>query len=92
MKYTIPVLPWPKEVKVSSQLAPEEQEKPIEQVEIPQKKSAIEKGAAFHEKSAKNNKPKVAKKRYSDKMKEKFGKPIRRGDKIQNMKAKKRKK
>jgi ATP-dependent RNA helicase RhlE len=92
MKYEIPAMSWPKGVEISTQLAPEEQEKPSEQVEVPQKKSAKPIGAAHHEKSAKNSKPKVAKKSYTTKMKEKFGKPIRRGDKIQNMKAKKRKK
>lgn len=92
MKYTIPAKQWPKEVEVATQLAPEEQEKPLELVEAPLKKSTAPKGASHHKKSAKNSKPKVFKKTYSDKMKEKFGKPIRRGDKIQNMKAKKRKK
>ena len=86
MKYTIPATKWPKEVALSTQLAPEEQDKPIEPVEAPQKKSTVPVGAAYHEKSVKNSKPKVKKKTYSDKMKEKFGKPIRKGDKIQNRK------
>ena len=92
MNYTIPVTQWPSEVAVATQLPPEEQDKVIEPVETPHKKSTVQVGPAYHEKSAKNSKPKVAKKSYTDKMKEKFGKPIRKGDKIQNRKAKKRKK
>jgi len=92
MKYTIPVTQWPDEVALSTQLAPEEKDKELEPVEVPQKKSDVPKGASHHKKSTKNSKPKVAKKSYTVKMKEKFKKPIRKGDKIQNLKAKKRKK
>jgi len=92
MNYTIPLNEWPDEVQVSTQLAPEEKEKVLEPVEQNHKKSAIEVGASYHEKSAKNSKEKTKKKSYTQKVKEKFGKPIRRGDKIQNMKKKNRKK
>ncbi|MES2798512.1 MAG: DEAD/DEAH box helicase [Bacteroidota bacterium] len=90
MKYTIPSRELPKEVKISSQLAPEEEEKPLEIVESPHKHTTIEAGASFHKKSAKNSKAKVVKKTYQQKIKEKFKKPIKRGDKIQNMKAKRK--
>ncbi|MES2628306.1 MAG: DEAD/DEAH box helicase [Bacteroidota bacterium] len=89
MNYAIPESAFPEEVAVSSQLTPEEKGKPVNFNEPTIKKSAIEGGGAFHEKSAKNSKEKVAKKSYSQKMKEKFGKPLRKGDKIQNMKGKK---
>ena len=88
MNYTIPLNAWPSEVKISSELTPEEKDKPIEPVEKVHKKTASEAGPSHHPKSAKNSKPEVKKKSYSEKMKEKFKKPIRRGDKIQNMKKK----
>ena len=92
MNYSIPLTKIPAAVEISHQLTPEEKEKPFEPVEIVHKKSTIEVGAATHEKSAKNSKEKTTKKTYSQKMKEKFKKPIRRGDKIQNMKKKNKKK
>jgi len=92
MNYTIPLNEWPDGVQVSSQLAPEEKEKVLEPVEQNHKKSTIEVGTSHHKKSAKNSKEKTVKKSYTQKVKEKYGKPIRRGDKIQNMKKKNRKK
>ena len=89
MNYTIPVNEWPEEVTVSTQLTPEEKNKPLDQEEQYHKKSSIEAGAAFHEKSAKNSKVKPKIKSYRANLKEKYKKPIRRGDKIQNMKKKK---
>lgn len=92
MNYSIPLVELPAAVEISHQLTPEEKDKPFEPVEIIQKKSTQEVGAAMHEKSAKNNKEKISKKSYAQKMKEKFKKPIRRGDKIQNMKKKNKRK
>lgn len=92
MNYKIPLNEWPAEVKISTELTPEEKEKPREPIEKDRKKLAIKSGGSFHEKSAKNNKEKVKRKSYAEKIKEKYKKPIRRGDKIQNMKKKNKKK
>lgn len=90
MNYVIPQNEIPEEVEVSSQLTPEEKDKPIEEIEPSTKSSMPEGGASFHEKSAKNSKEKTKKKSYKQTLKERYKKPIRRGDKIQNMKKKKR--
>ncbi|MCR9066590.1 MAG: DEAD/DEAH box helicase [Cytophagales bacterium] len=92
MNYAIPLNEWPDEVEKTGQLTPEEKESPADQEEIPLRKPSIESGGAFHEKSAKNSKEKVERVAYEKVLKERFKKPIRRGDKIQNMKKKKRKK
>ena len=90
MNYSIPFNEFPEEVKVASQLTPEEKNKPVEEEEVHIKKSDDEVGASFHEKLAKNSKELVERKSYQTKMKEKFKKPIRRGDKIQNKKKKRK--
>jgi len=90
MNYRIPFNEIPIDVEVTSQLTPEEQIKPLVPQELPDKDSAFEVGASFHEKSAKNSKEKVEKKSYQKILKERFKKPIRRGDKIQNRKKKKK--
>ena len=92
MNYTIPLNEFPKEVEVASQLTPEEQTKPLDTIEISNKTPAIKVGASFHQKSAKNSKGKTEKKSYQKKLKEKYKKPIRLGDKIQNRKKKNKKK
>ena len=91
MNYTIPLHELPQEVEVSKQLTPEEKDKPIELDEISHKKPKIESGASTHKKLAKNNREKTKKKPYSKVLKERFKKPIRRGDKIQNLKKKNKK-
>ncbi len=91
MKYTIPFNEFPKEVEVSSQLTHEEKDKPVEQPEHSDKDSRIDIGASFHKKSAKNSKIKVEKKSYAKTLKQKYKKPIRRGDKTLNMKKKNKK-
>ena len=91
MNYTIPLHELPQEVEVSKQLTPEEKDKPIELDEISHKKSKVESGASIHKKLAKNNREKTKKKPYSKVLKERFKKPIRRGDKIQNLKKKNKK-
>ena len=91
MNYKIPLNAFPVKVKVTSQLTPEEKDKPVEIEEVQHKKTTIATGASFHEKSAKNRKAKVERKSYQTKMKEKFKKPLKRGDKIQNKNKKKRK-
>ncbi|WP_163711456.1 DEAD/DEAH box helicase [Mangrovibacterium lignilyticum] len=90
MNYSIPFNELPEEVQVSNQLTPEEKDKPIDPDEMYHKKPVTEAGASFHEKSAKNSKEKVERKSYQTLLKERYKKPIRRGDKIQNMKKKKK--
>ena len=93
MDYTIPLNEWPEGVKRSSQLTPEEKHKPINPDELYDQKPVLKTGgAAVHEKSAKNNRERVAKKSYNESVKERYKKPIRRGDKIQNLKKKRKKK
>ena len=88
MNYTIPLIKWPEEVEMSGQLTPEEKDKPTVQEEISHKISTRDTGTAFHEKSAKNSKEKVERVSYEKIIKDRFKKPLRRGDKIQNMKKK----
>lgn len=90
MNYAIPFNEFPKNVKLSTQLTPEEKTKPVVLEELSYKKSATTVGASFHEKSAKNSKENAVRKSYHSKLKEKYKKPLRRGDKIQNMKKKRK--
>ena len=93
MKYSIPLKEWPEEVKMSSQLTPEEKNKPIDPDELYDQKPVVKTGgASVHEKSAKNSRERVEKKSYNESVKERYKKPIRRGDKIQNLKKKRKKK
>jgi ATP-dependent RNA helicase RhlE len=88
MHYTIPFNELPSLVEIANQLTPEEKTKPIDQDELHEQKTIVKKGASFHKKAAKNAKVKVEKKSYKQQLKEKYKKPIRRGDKIQNKKKK----
>lgn len=92
MKYTIPLNEFPEEVEKSTQLTPEEK-KPLDappEFYDENPGPAIEYGASFHKKSAKNSKEKVKRESYHKKLKAKYKKPLRRGDKIQNRKKKKK--
>ncbi len=92
MNYQIPEIPFPEHVEVNYRKTKEERPKVFEEHPSKHKnQDVIEGGGAFHEKSAKNSKEKVAKKSYTQKMKEKYKKPLRKGDKIQNLKKKNRK-
>lgn len=91
MNYKIPLKEFPEQVEISFMLSPEES-KPIDPEEFDDRDSYIKEGSAFHKKSAKNSKEKVERKSYVRKLKERYKKPIRRGDKIQNMKKKRKKK
>lgn len=91
MQYDIPLMPFPGEVKVTAQLTPEEKPKPLVPEEPSARDTANAVGASFHDKSAKNSKVKAEKKSYKTILKERYKKPLRRGDKIQNMKKKKKK-
>jgi ATP-dependent RNA helicase RhlE len=92
MNYTIPFIKFPEEVEVNPQLTPEEKTKRIGVDEEPEDNSSYLESEAFHEKSAKNSKEKVERVSYEKVIKERFKKPIRRGDKIQNLKKKNKKK
>jgi len=92
MNYTIPFNEFPEEVAVTLQLTPEEKTKPVDQPEPSHKNLTIETGASFHEKSAKNSKENAKVKTYHRELKEKYKKPLRRGDKIQNVKKKNKRK
>lgn len=89
MNYAIPLLEIPAEVEISSELTPEES-KPSHPIEFIDEQIPHEGGGSFHEKSAKNSKVNSKKKSYRKKLKERYKKPIRRGDKIQNRKKKKK--
>lgn len=88
MNYEIPLNDFPEEVEISLQLTPEEKGKPVEEIEEPVVIKTS--GAAFHEKLPKNNREKPKEKKYYRELKEKYKKPKTRGDKIQNMKKKKK--
>jgi len=91
MRYKIPLTEFPEEVEISSRLTPEEKDKPIEEGETRHKHTIDEVGPSFHEKSAKNQKENAKVKSYHRKLKEKYKKPQKRGDKIQNKKSRKKK-
>ncbi|MFN8260860.1 MAG: DEAD/DEAH box helicase [Chitinophagales bacterium] len=80
MKLKIPMEKLPEDVQVSKELIEEELPVIKQKVIVVKAPKVEEKGAAFHEKSAKNSK--VNKKiRHSEKMKMKYGKPKTRGQK-----------
>lgn len=92
MNYTIPVVELPTELEISRQLTPEEKDKPIDFDAQQLHKNDSEPRPSTQEKSAKNKKEKTKKVPYKTVLKQRFKKPIRRGDKIQNMKKKNKKK
>jgi len=77
MKYEVPVEPLPVNLTISEELTEDEKPKVFMKV-IPVKvPKPEERGAAFHEKSAKNKKVNVIV-RNKDRMMKKYGKPIKR--------------
>jgi len=92
MNYNIPFIELPDEIEITTQLTPEEKKPvdPYELNELNDKNSATKVGAAFHKKSAKNSRVKTEKISYQKMLKKKYKKPLRRGDKIQNRKKKKK--
>jgi ATP-dependent RNA helicase RhlE len=92
MNYEIPFQEFPEEVEKSTQLTPEERDKPKDPDADYDRKSTSEGGASFHEKLAKNNREKVERKSYQTILKERYKKPLRRGDKILNTTKKNKKK
>ena len=91
MNYTIPFVEFPENVPINPQKTPEEKNKPTNQKEITHKFNVVEKGDAFHEKSTKNSKEPQSEKAYRRRLKEKYKKPQKRGDKIQNQRSKRKK-
>ena len=85
MQYDIPVLDKPEEVNYTTELIPEEQNKPKELTAGGGMRSLTDGGGAFHKKSAKNSKENLGS-RYKREIKTKFKKPLTRGDKNQNKK------
>lgn len=79
MKYEVPVLPLPDDLEISDVLTEEEKPK-VQMKTIQIRVPKVERGAAFHEKSAKNQKRNI-KVSHKDKMHEKYGKPKTRGAK-----------
>jgi ATP-dependent RNA helicase RhlE len=92
MNYSIPSNDFPEEVEITRQLTPEEKEKPVEIAMQSENRSGNKTGEAFHEKSTKNSKEVIYTKSYNDRIKKLHKKPVRRGDKIQNLKKKRKKK
>lgn len=90
MDYQIPLLELPEDVEISIQLTPEERENPKHKDHNRHIKLE-DGGGAFHEKSAKNSKINQGGK-YRRELAAKYKKPQRRGDKIQNLRKKKKKK
>jgi ATP-dependent RNA helicase RhlE len=81
MNYKIPTVPLPEALEISDVLTADEVQKmKAKNIEVRQPKPA-DRGASFHEKSAKNSKAPVKKERHSTKMMKKYGKPKTRGQK-----------
>jgi ATP-dependent RNA helicase RhlE len=80
MKYKIPLEPLPQSLSISDVLLEDEKPKIFMKTDIIKLPKREEGGGAFHEKSLKNSKVnrKVS---HKDKMKEKYGKPKKRGKK-----------
>jgi len=81
MNYKIPAVPLPEALELSDVLTADEMQKTkVKNIEVRQP-DTTERGASFHEKSAKNSKPPVKKERYSTIMMKKYGKPKKRAPK-----------
>ena len=91
MNYEIPEIDFPAEVEISSELTDEEKPKEDNPYKELKQQTEMAKGLSFHKKKDKNNIELLQEKSQFKKKKRKFKKPIRRGDKIQNLKKKKRK-
>ena len=91
MDYEIPQLTLPENLVFSQELIPEERKKTSGESNYNRNESKKLSGPAFHEKKDKNKKVNLGGKwkRFGSK---KYKKPQKRGDKIQNMASKKRKK
>lgn len=89
MSLKIPVIDFPDEVQVSKELIPEERPQILDLKNPNRNFSKVERGPAFHEKSEKNKKTNQGGS-YRRILAKKYKKPQKRGDKIQNMRSKKK--
>jgi len=81
MNYKIPTVPLPDGLEISDVLTADEMPKTkLKNIED-RPPEAVDRGASFHEKSARNSKAPVKKERHSKKMMKKYGKPKKRGHK-----------
>ncbi len=80
MKYKIPMQALPENLVISSVLTEEEKPKVFMRETLTKMPKKVEGGAAFHEKSAKNQKTNVVVRR-KEKMQKKYGKPIKKSRK-----------
>lgn len=80
MKYKVAVVPLPGHLTVSDELTEDEKPKIFMKTDAIKPKKQEEKGASFHEKSAKNSKVNFIVK-HKDRMMKKYGKPIKRSAK-----------
>ena len=89
MEYTVPVIEFPDEVKISKELTLDEQPRIIEK--NPHKKRTHVAGPSFHEKKEKNTKTQNLGGGQKIKLKKakKYKKPITRGSKQMNQKKRK---
>jgi len=88
MSSKIPVLDFPEEVEISQELIREERPQVIDSKNHNRNSSSVVRGPSFHEKSKKNIKNNSGGK--AGLTRKKYKKPQKRGDKIQNLRSKKR--
>jgi ATP-dependent RNA helicase RhlE len=85
MEYTIPILPFPEDVKISKELLPEERPDEGLDKNINRNAKDAERGASFHDKKLKNQKVNLGGS-YKKNLGKKYKKPRTKGDKIANRK------
>ncbi len=90
MEMKVELIEFPEDVEISKELTPEEQPK-VKEINNPHKRPNDEVGASFHEKAAKNKKVNLGGS-YQREIKKKYKKPKTKGDKIYNLRNKKKKK
>lgn len=78
MNRSVPVLPLPGHLEISTQLTEDEQPKVFMKEPTVRIPTGEERGPAFHPKSAKNSRVPKKKESRKDQMKKKYGKPIKR--------------
>lgn len=88
MAFKIPVLDFPNDVEISEELIQEERPQLFNVKKNRRNLSSADRGPSFHEKSKKNSKINSGGK--AGLKRKKYKKPQKRGDKIQNMRSKKR--
>ena len=91
MGMQIEEIPFPEQVEVATNLLPEERPSLVHEKDPDRNARKHLSGPSFHEKSEKNKKTNEGGS-YRRELAKKYKKPQRRGDKIQNLRAKKKKK